>query len=544
MKSDFEKLLNNCQSRINDQNVDGGVKVIEISNGSVVKPDRSKINTTKSDIRPGIQGIIQQKMKKEGFSSTYNGSENDETSQDSKILFSLRDFQEKKTKETESPKVEETVDDDEDDTDELNEDDESVQDESFNGSDDIDDMDVDENLDDEDDSDIEELPTEVDIEQIKKKKPEDDLESEISKLESLQRKINDNLQKTSTSKPSETVTLRMRGRPSSPITTHQSTANTTLTPTPTAANTEKETITVDEDPISEVSVGKQKAKEEDPILVEPSTDKKDETKKESMEPAQPQPETNSTSKPVDKPKAATLPEGMFKNISISIVGGGKNGSKNVNIQNLMGSRTSSTSTSSTSSHSSRTAPASSGSTSSSSSFTAGPNISLKRQGSPSKSQPFDTKRFKSSSIVITSSRKDSPTITLDELINKTDDEEEEAPKENHAYDYNNCTHGDPLSYMCVDCTYLRWKTGYDYVKTRKEKPKKTVVENIQEAEEAVVEDVSNKSDNDSKRNSDNVSTEVPKDTSNKAADILKNVNWQQVFSFAGIGVGQEEIRTA
>ena len=95
MKSDFEKLLNNCQSRINDQNVDGGVKVIEISNGSVVKPDRSKINTTKSDIRPGIQGIIQQKMKKEGFSSTYNGSENDETSQDSKILFSLRDFQEK-----------------------------------------------------------------------------------------------------------------------------------------------------------------------------------------------------------------------------------------------------------------------------------------------------------------------------------------------------------------------------------------------------------------------------------------------------------------
>merc|ERR1719378_1345769 len=256
-------------------------------------------------------------------------------------------------------------------------------------------------------------------------------------------------------------------------------------------------------------------------------------KKESMEPAQPQPETNSTSKPVDKPKAATLPEGMFKNISISIVGGGKNGSKNVNIQNLMGSRTSSTSTSSTSSHSSRTAPASSESTSSSSSFTAGPNISLKRQGSPSKSQPFDKKRFKSSSIVITSSRKDSPTITLDELINKTDDEEEEAPKENHAYDYNNCTHGDPLSYMCVDCTYLRWKTGYDYVKTRKEKPKKTVVE-----------DFSNKSDNDSKRNSDNVSTEVPKDTSNKAADILKNVNWQQVFSFAGIGVGQEEIRTA
>ena len=91
---------------------------------------------------------------------------------------------------------------------------------------------------------------------------------------------------------------------------------------------------------------------------------------------------------------------------------------------------------------------------------------------------------------------------------------------------------------------MRWKTGYDYVKTRKEKPKKTVVENIQEAEEAVVEDVSNKSDNDSKTNSENASTEVPKDTSNKAADILKNVNWQQVFSFAGIGVGQEEIRTA
>merc|ERR1719312_1865581 len=236
----------------------------------------------------------------------------------------------------------------------------------------------------------------------------------------------------------------------------------------------------------------------------------------------PHPQPNAASKPVEKAKAATLPEGMFKNISISIVGGGKgNTAKNVNIQNLIGSRTSTTS--STSSQSSKTAPSST--QSSSSSFTGGPNISLKRQGSPSKSQPFDTKRFKSSSIVITSSRKDSPTITLDELINKADDDdEEEAPKENHAYDYNNCTHGDPLSYMCVDCTYMRWKTGYDYVKTRKEKPKKTVVENIQEVEEAVVEDVSNKSDNDSKTNSENASTEVPKDTSNKAADILKNVN--------------------
>merc|ERR1712126_264121 len=152
----------------------------------------------------------------------------------------------------------------------------------------------------------------------------------------------------------------------------------------------------------------------------------------------------------------------------------------------------------------------------------GPNISLKRQSSPSKQQPFDAKRFKGSSIVITSSRKDSAPITLNELINK-DEDDEEAPKENHAYDYNNCTHGDPMSYMCVDCTYMRWKTGYDYVKTRKEKPKKTVVENIQEAEEAVVVDVSNKSDNDSKTNSENASTEVPKDTSNKAADILKNV---------------------
>merc|ERR1712098_687885 len=171
---------------------------------------------------------------------------------------------------------------DDEDTDDLNEDDESVQDESFNASDDIDnlDMDVDEDLDDGDDSDIEELPTEVDIEKIKKKKPEDDLESEISKLESLQRKINDNLQKASTSKSSETVLLKMRGNLPSPVKTSSSysVAKTTSTPTttPTETNTFKETITVDEDVNSasdvHVPVVKEKPSEtvEDPITVEPT----------------------------------------------------------------------------------------------------------------------------------------------------------------------------------------------------------------------------------------------------------------------------------
>ena len=80
MKSDFEKLLNNCQSRIKNDSV----KVIQISNGAIVNTPAT--NQEKQTIRPEIQEIVKQKM-----------NSNVEITQDKpkdkgKILFSLKDF--------------------------------------------------------------------------------------------------------------------------------------------------------------------------------------------------------------------------------------------------------------------------------------------------------------------------------------------------------------------------------------------------------------------------------------------------------------------
>ena len=132
------------------------------------------------------------------------------------------------------------------------------------------------------------------------------------------------------------------------------------------------------------------------------------------------------------------------------MGGRGNASKNIDIQNFINSKP---------------PPSSS---SKSKLVNAGPNISLKRKSSPLKptGNCLDKKRFKSSAIEITpSAGKEAPTIIRDER-RKT---EEEPPTEDLSSSYDNCTHGDPMGYLCLDCIYLRWKTAYDFVKTRKEK---------------------------------------------------------------------------
>ena len=67
------------------------------------------------------------------------------------------------------------------------------------------------------------------------------------------------------------------------------------------------------------------------------------------------------------------------------------------------------------------------------------------------------KRFKKSSIIL-SLDEDSPmkksvlTVALDAnttIENKSDDDEEDKPKENVSSQYDNCTHGDHMDYMCV-----------------------------------------------------------------------------------------------
>ena len=530
-KTEFQKLLNNCQSRVNVENV----KVIQISNGTIVSSSGGG-GAQNKDVRPEIQGIIQQKMRECGNITV----ESERNAQDNgQILFSLKDFLDnssnQKAEKLEEAKDKSGVEDDG----ELDENDESIKDKSFNGSDDVE---TEEESKD-DDSDIEEIEPEGDP--LGGRKPaEEELESEITKLENLQKKINDNLhlQESSSNEKSNTVLLRMRSN--EPVVKPAgATENTDNTSNLENSSKLDETITIEDK-----DTDTDEPKISDSVLRETSKDESKTDINNISENVKNDVKDTSTAPVTAKPKSATLPEGMFKNISISIVGGATN--KNINIPRVFNSNSSTSSATTTSSTTTTPQPSSnisSGASMSSSSasrtapsgaanvFTAGPNISLKRQGGTA--EPFDTKRFKNSSIVITSSRKDAPTITLGELVNKEDDDEV-APTENRAKDYNNCIHGDPLSYMCVDCTYSRWKVGYDFVKTRKEKPKPVVIDDV--VEEPVKENAKASSSSEALKEDRAGPGNVSEEQSDKAADILKNVNWSQVFSFAGISLGQQQ----
>ena len=531
-KTEFQKLLNNCQSRVNEENV----KVIQISNGTIVSSSGGG-GAQNKDVRPEIQGIIQQKMRECGNITV----ESERNAQDNgQILFSLKDFLDNSSNQK-AEKLEGAEDNSEvEDDGELDENDESIKDKSFNGSDDVE-TEEDEIKD--DDSDIEEIEPEGDP--LGGRKPaEEELESEITKLENLQKKINDNLhlQESSSNEKSNTVLLRMRSN--EPVVKPAgATENTDNTSNLENSSKLDETITIEDK-----DTDTDEPKISDSVLRETSKDESKTDINNISENVKNDVKDTSTARVTVKPKSATLPEGMFKNISISIVGGATN--KNINIPRVFNSNSSASSATTTSSTTTTPQPSSnisSGASMSSSSasrtapsgaanvFTAGPNISLKRQGGTA--EPFDTKRFKNSSIVITSSRKDAPTITLGELVNKEDDDEV-APTENRAKDYNNCIHGDPLSYMCVDCTYSRWKVGYDFVKTRKEKPKPVVIDDV--VEEPVKENAKASSSSEALKEDRAGPGNVSEEQSDKAADILKNVNWSQVFSFAGISLGQQQ----
>ena len=530
-KTEFQKLLNNCQSRVNEENV----KVIQISNGTIVSSSGGG-GAQNKDVRPEIQGIIQQKMRECGNITV----ESERNAQDNgQILFSLKDFLDNSSNQK-AEKLEEAKDNSGvEDEGELDENDESIKDKSFNGSDDVE---TEEEIKD-DDSDIEEIVPERDP--LGGRKPaEEELESEITKLENLQKKINDNLhlQESSSNEKSNTVLLRMRSN--EPVVKPAgATENTDNTSNLENSSKLDETITIEDK-----DTDTDEPKISDSVLRETSKDESKTDINNISENVKNDVKDTSTARVTVKPKSATLPEGMFKNISISIVGGATN--KNINIPRVFNSNSSTSSATTTSSTTTTPQPSSnisSGASMSSSSasrtapsgaanvFTAGPNISLKRQGGTA--EPFDTKRFKNSSIVITSSRKDAPTITLGELVNKEDDDEV-APTENRAKDYNNCIHGDPLSYMCVDCTYSRWKVGYDFVKTRKEKPKPVVIDDV--VEEPVKENAKASSSSEALKEDRAGPGNVSEEQSDKAADILKNVNWSQVFSFAGISLGQQQ----
>ena len=438
MKSDFEKLLSNCQSRVDKDKV----KVIKVSRGEVLHVNSQDGGvSSREEIRPAVKDIIHQKMR-----------ETEKAQNSAKILFSLKDFQEKKEVEESASEEDEVKDD------ELNEDDESVRDVSF-----------DEEVSEETiSSDIEEIKVEERKVESKPSSGEADLESEIIKLENLQRKVSESFQDVATqNSKSGTVLLKMNdpvGKVKE-LLKGQSRPGVSISKEP--SKMDKKT---DDDLKKEEVIDIEDSKEEEVVVMADSR----------------------------KKTLPTINPAAFKNISISVVGSGGNPGRNINIQNLFSSKPG------TSSVSSNTSGKSKG-------FT-GPNISLKRKSTDAPPS-FDNKRFKSSAIVITSPQKS----TLNERDNGDDDE----PSENLATNYDNCTHGDPLGYICLDCIYLRWKTGFDFVKTRKEKPK-TVEEPVKEVEEV----------------SPSADTIESDEAAEAPANILKSVNWEQVFNFAGISVGQ------
>ena len=420
--------------------------MIKVSNGNILESQASG-----EEVRPGIKNIIQQKMKETEVSLK-------PTKDTAKILFSLKDFQEKKEIEEEK------------DNDDLNEDDESVRDVSFDGE---------ENLSEENSSDIEE------VEVVKKNGDRDgkatevisgDLESEIIKLDNIQREVNESFKKEANTR-SETVLLKMND-PAGKM--------KELLKSQTRGG-----ISISREPSKPDVPGKTRT--EEVIDIE---DCKEEKVGEKA------PSSSIQDAPSQKKTPSKVSHGPYRNISISVVGGGK-ANKNINIEKIFKASSSSTSSSGTAN------PAMPRGFS-------GPNISLKRKSSDGRTAPaFENKRFKSSAIIITpSSRNNAPTVTLDE-------DQEEEPRENLASNYDNCTHGDPMGYLCRDCIYLRWKTGFDFVKTKREKPKivEAPVENL-DLEQPTVPPVESS------------------EGSEETADIIKNVNWQQVFSFAGISVGQ------
>ena len=116
---------------------------------------------------------------------------------------------------------------------------------------------------------------------------------------------------------------------------------------------------------------------------------------------------------------------------------------------------------------------------------------------------FGSKRSKKSSILLSSdedspSKKSVPTVTLDETSTIEDGGDDKATT---GSEYDNCTHGDPMDYMCVECTYSRWRCEWVTVKP-------VILTKVKKAEKVQVNPL----------------------------EIIQAVNWEKVFKFAGVRV--------
>jgi len=467
----FEKLLTNCQNRI-----EGESETIkfDISNGRFV---------LNNGIRPGIGSIIEEKLKTQKENETVV----DEKPENSPgILFSLRDFIHNKTQKEEEVVEEAKVGPEEEEPEEEMDVEDFVDEELLakEASDSEYELGEEEEQEDnkaqihsEDESDLEVMDTEAnsdsDVEEIKptgeKSSEGENLEADLNDLENAKQKLEDNLKThNDLSEKKENV-----GNPD------------------TVREFQFVNVNVNEG-LNNRTENLIRDQIETPANEKTEAPKKDEISLKSKE-----------------PKIVDLKGGknsLFKNISISVVGSGSKPTKNFDSTNT--SKLASEGTKSDKS----SKPASSKTTAGSNLFSAaGINVSLFKR----KTEDKPTNASQNQGPV--------PVITIGEKVKAkpeemTEDEEveEDTSAENLAYKYDNCPHGDPLDYLCVDCVVNRWKAARDFANP-KPKPKpvpKPVVE------ETVKIDLTAEPD-------------LPGPAVDPAK-LLNTVNWAKVFSFAGI----------
>eukprot|EP00092_Neocalanus_flemingeri_P024786 GFUD01026875.1.p1 GENE.GFUD01026875.1~~GFUD01026875.1.p1 ORF type:complete len:489 (+),score=159.99 GFUD01026875.1:78-1544(+) len=478
----FAKLLNNCMNRIDgtdEDNDDTKTSAIKASDDSGVFTDNVETfsSNSNSPVRPEIKNIIEDKMKEKDDNKVNTLKPRldvdctdtvvkEPTPDKAKILFSLKDFFERSTeienKEEHSSDSEEKRSDEENPSDLDNNLDTLLKDQgdqnqdtgnapnqksshlqisksdssekSVDNSNNIGENDKKKNLEDAHD----------DSEQAS------DLESELTIMEKLKQKLEEGISGSTTGDNvdvSEGKEESSKVKESMKKNDFETEKNDNVKKSPTKENNKESN-----------------GSNSDPIIIE-----------------------NTNKGKVNDDKASGLKEArsIFKNISISVVGGN---SKNINLESFLSKK-----------------PPSADPKPTHNSFQTGPNISIKRTvGSSSPIKMFNSKRMKTSPISVSSKKHSVPTVTLDEhstIEDVSEDDEDTKPKENLARQYDNCTHGDPTDYMCVDCTYNRWRCDWEFVRPRKVKKTNPVQVN--------------------------------------PVEIIQAVNWEKVFKFAGIGVEEE-----
>jgi len=212
---------------------------------------------------------------------------------------------------------------------------------------------------------------------------------------------------------------------------------------------------------------------------------------------------NQSSRPSNENLKSRKTGGIFSNVSISVLG---KGSKTIDVETLLKEKSSKA----------KIEPDTKASNETNNVFTSRPNLTVKRKTVPNQEKKT-YKRTKKTSNLLNSDDEDMSndsyfTVTLDEKAMPEDaldtDTAERSPSE-----YDNCVHGELADYMCVDCTYKRWR--YEYNNNQK---KPTEVQKIDGLNE---EEIMKNHDKTKMINED-------------PTKIMEAINWQQVFSFANV----------